>query len=128
MATPAGHEHVRATAAARSRPVLWATLALTLAGMLLFVIANVNPIMILKLEGQAQSTTLIEGVKVLYNQGMWELALVVLFTSILVPLAELCALSYFLSRAGKSAGFRDLPQTSTGVKMEINDQARKQEQ
>jgi cobalt-zinc-cadmium efflux system protein len=40
MATPAGHEHVRATAAARSRPVLSATLALTCAFLVVELIAG----------------------------------------------------------------------------------------
>ncbi len=72
------------------------TLALTLAGLLLFIMANANPIMILELEGQSQSTTLVKGAQVLYQQGMWELSLVVLVTSVLVPLAQICGLLYVL--------------------------------
>ena len=40
MATPAGHDHARATAAARSRPVLVLTLALTCAFMVVELIAG----------------------------------------------------------------------------------------
>ena len=40
MATLAGHEHVRATAAARSRPVLLATLALTCAFLVVELVAG----------------------------------------------------------------------------------------
>ena len=40
MATPVGHEHVRATAAARSRPVLSATLALTCAFLVVELVAG----------------------------------------------------------------------------------------
>ena len=75
---------------------LQSTLALTLAAMFLFIMANANPIMMVKLEGQSQSTTLINGVRVLFQQGMWVLSLVVLLTSILVPLAQICGLLYVL--------------------------------
>jgi paraquat-inducible protein A len=72
------------------------TLALTIAGIILFVVANTYPFLAMKSEGLVQETTLITGVKELYLQGMEALALLVLLTSILVPLAQLASMLYIL--------------------------------
>ena len=72
------------------------TLALTLAGIVLFIVANSFPFLSFKMQGQVTQTTLATGVLDLYRQGMWELALLVLLTSILVPLLQLLLLLYIL--------------------------------
>lgn len=68
------------------------TLALAIAGIVLFVVANSFPFLSFQLQGQTTETTLITGVKDLYLQGMWELSLVVFFTSILAPGVQLSLL------------------------------------
>ena len=65
------------------------TLALTLAGVVLFVVANSFPFLAFKLQGQETQTTLISGVVDLYNQGKWEISILVLLTTIVVPLIQL---------------------------------------
>ena len=65
------------------------TLALTLAGMVLFIVANSFPFLAFKLQGQETQTTLITGVLDLYHQGKWEIALLVLLTTIVIPLLQL---------------------------------------
>ncbi|MBW2174187.1 MAG: paraquat-inducible protein A [Deltaproteobacteria bacterium] len=65
------------------------TLAFTIAGLILFVIANTYPFLAIKSEGLMQQTTLMTGVKELYAQRMEALALLVLFTSILAPAVHL---------------------------------------
>lgn len=80
----------------RKRNSIDRTLALTFTGLILFVLANGYPFLAFKLESQVRETTLITGVRELYAQGMWEVALVVLFTSILVPFLQLSALVYIL--------------------------------
>jgi paraquat-inducible protein A len=72
------------------------TLALTITGLILFVIANVYPFLGFKLGTQMHETTLITGVRELYHQGMWPLATVVLFTIIVIPAAQLMGLFYVL--------------------------------
>jgi len=72
------------------------TLALTFAGLVLFIVANSFPFLSFKMQGQVTQTTLATGVIDLYQQGMWELALLVLMTSILVPLLQLVLLIYVL--------------------------------
>jgi len=72
------------------------TLALTFAGMILFIVANSFPFLAFKLQGQETQTTLISGVKDLYDQGMWEIAILVLLTTIIVPLMQLLFSLYVL--------------------------------
>ena len=72
------------------------TLALTFAGLILFVVANSLPFLAFNLQGQKTQTTLISGVKDLYNQGMWEISILVLLTTIIVPLLQLLSHLYVL--------------------------------
>ena len=72
------------------------TLSLTIAGAVLFIVANTFPFLAMKKGGLVQQTTLITGIKGLYAQGMESLALLVLLTSILVPLAQLACMLYVL--------------------------------
>ena len=72
------------------------SLALTLAGLMLFAIANSFPFLAFKMQGLETETTLITGVVDLYNQGMWEISLLVLLTTIIVPLLQLLVMLYVL--------------------------------
>jgi paraquat-inducible protein A len=72
------------------------TLALTFAGLVLFIVANSYPFLSFKMQGQVTQTTLATGVIDLYRQGMWEISLLVLLTSMLVPLLQLLLLIYVL--------------------------------
>jgi paraquat-inducible protein A len=72
------------------------TLSLTIAGLILFVVANTYPFLALKSGGLVQHTTLITGTKELYAQGMEIVALLVLFTSILAPLVHIIGMLYVL--------------------------------
>ena len=72
------------------------TLALTMAGMVLFILANTFPFLSMKIGAQVQESTLITGVRELYTQGMWEIALLVLLTTIVVPFLQLAGMLYVL--------------------------------
>ena len=77
----------------RDRPdSLNRTLALTIAGLTLFVIANGFPFLSFSMQGQVTRTTLFTGVLELYGQGQWQIAAVVAFTSILAPGLQLTLL------------------------------------
>ena len=80
----------------RKRNSLDRVLAMTIAGLILFMVANVFPFLTFRLEARIQETTLITGIIELYNQGMWMVAGVVLLTSIVVPLLELTGMLYVL--------------------------------
>jgi len=72
------------------------TLAFTVAGLALFVLANAYPLLTFELEGRSQANRLISGVIDLFGQGMWELASLVFLTSILAPLIYLGGMLYVL--------------------------------
>ena len=80
----------------RKRNSLERTLALTMAGMGLFVLANTFPFLSMKIGAQVQESTLFTGIKELYAQGMWEIALLVLLTTIVVPFVQLAGMLYIL--------------------------------
>jgi paraquat-inducible protein A len=68
------------------------TLALALAGLVLFIVANSYPFLSFDMQGQVTQTTLFTGVKDLTEQGKGEVAAVVFFTSILAPGLQLLLL------------------------------------
>ncbi|KAA6186988.1 paraquat-inducible protein A [Thiohalocapsa marina] len=68
------------------------TLALALAGIVLFAIANSFPFLSFQMQGQTTQTTLFTGVQDLTEQGKGEVAAVVFFTSILAPGLQLALL------------------------------------
>jgi paraquat-inducible protein A len=72
------------------------SLLLTVAALILFVIANTFPFLTFELEGNADTSTLLSGAWSLYQQGMWPLALLVLLTATVVPLAWLLSTVYVL--------------------------------
>jgi paraquat-inducible protein A len=72
------------------------TLALTVAGLILFSLANSFPFLAFKLEAQVRQTTLLTGIKELYAQQMPELAVIVLLTTVLVPLGQMLCMLYVL--------------------------------
>jgi paraquat-inducible protein A len=81
----------------RNRPDgLSRALACTVAGLVMFGIANTFPIVGLDVSGNLVETTLLGAVSQLYAQGMWPLAALVMATSFLMPLAEMCAMVYLL--------------------------------
>ena len=72
------------------------TLALSMAGLVLFFLANVFPFLGFKMQGQVTETTLSTGIWELYAQDMWLLALLVLLTCIVVPFIQLLGMLYVL--------------------------------
>lgn len=70
------------------------TLALVIAAVILYIPANVYPIMTFTYLGLAQTTTIWSGVKQLYHSGMWPIATLVLCASIVIPLLKLIGLGY----------------------------------
>ena len=72
------------------------TLAFTLAGLILFVLANSFPFLGLKIGAQVRETTLITGIHELYVQGMQIIAVLVLITTMLAPLLQMMCLVYVL--------------------------------
>ncbi len=82
------------------------TWALLLAAILLYIPANLYPIMAVTSLGQTQSDTILSGVLFLMHHGMWPLALVVFVASVLVPLLKLAILVYLLVSVQLRSGWR----------------------
>jgi len=72
------------------------TLSWTIAGLILFALANAYPFLALKSEGLAHETNLITGVQQLYKQDMRSVAVLVFLTSILFPFLQLAGTLYVL--------------------------------
>jgi paraquat-inducible protein A len=72
------------------------TLSWTIAGLILFFVANAFPFLALKSGGLVRETTLITGVIELYKQDMSSVAVLVFLTAILFPLVQLAGMLYLL--------------------------------
>jgi paraquat-inducible protein A len=72
------------------------TLALAMAGSMLFVIANTFPFIAFKIGAQVRETTLATGIFELFNQNMGLIATLVLITVVIVPAINLCCLLYII--------------------------------
>lgn len=70
--------------------------ALTLTAYILYVPANLLPIMTVTMSGRGEPDTILSGVKELLLGGMWPLALLVFFASITVPVLKLLVLTFLL--------------------------------
>jgi paraquat-inducible protein A len=72
------------------------TWAFLIAAYIMYVPANVLPIMKTGSMFGSQSDTIMSGIVYLWHSGSWHLALVVFIASILVPLAKILSLTYLL--------------------------------
>jgi paraquat-inducible protein A len=81
----------------RNRPDgLNRSLAYILGALVLFVLANTFPVVGLEVSGELIQTTLPGAVHRIYADGMWPIALLVLMTAIVAPLAEMAAMAWLL--------------------------------
>jgi len=80
-------------------------LALAAGGLVTLLIAHMNPILAIEIQGQVRSTTLWQAAWTLYDEGAWFMAGLVIFTTLLNPLIEMGAVCYVLLplRAGRQA-------------------------
>ena len=93
-----------ARVAARKHASLERTTALVACGFLLFVPANLLPVLTIDRFGHEQASTILGGVFELARDGLWPLAVIVFTASIAIPLAKLSALSWnlMLTRRGSA--------------------------
>ena len=81
----------------RPRNGLERALALTYAAAILFVVANSFPFLSFEMKGEETQTTLATGIIDMYNQGKWEISLLVAFTIVIAPVAQISILLYLLT-------------------------------
>jgi paraquat-inducible protein A len=94
----------------RRKPESFArTWALLIAATILYVPANLLPIMTVVSLGHGEADTILSGVKALIAAGMWPVALLVFFASITVPVLKVVGLTYLLisTQRRSSARLRD---------------------
>ncbi|MBF0630984.1 MAG: paraquat-inducible protein A [Magnetococcales bacterium] len=72
------------------------TWALTLGAAILYIPANLFPIMTVIQMGQGEAKTILSGVVALIEADMWPLAMIVFMASVVVPLGKICILIYLL--------------------------------
>jgi paraquat-inducible protein A len=72
------------------------TAALALAALLLYLPANIYPIMTMEYMGRHTENTVWGGIKALYQDRMWYVAIIVFAASILIPLLKLIGLFFLV--------------------------------
>jgi paraquat-inducible protein A len=70
--------------------------ALLLTALILYIPANVYPVMTVTMFGRGEPDTILSGVKELIGAGMWPLAMLIFFASIVVPVLKILGLIYLL--------------------------------
>ncbi len=73
------------------------TWALIVAAFILYIPANVYPVMTVISFGKGEPDTILSGVESLIGSGWWPLAILVFFASIIVPLIKLFGLTYLVA-------------------------------
>lgn len=73
------------------------TAAFSLAALLLYVPANIYPVMTMHYLGRETENTVWGGTRALWRDGMWGVAVIVFLASILVPLLKLLGLFYLVT-------------------------------
>ena len=87
------------------------TAALLLAAAICYVPANIFPIMTVKQFDRGSPSTILGGVQELIESGLWSLALLILFASILVPMLKLCSLSFLVWSVRRGSRWRPRDRT-----------------
>ena len=72
------------------------TIALLIAGFLLYIPANLLPVLTVERLGRQESSTILTGVIELIHNNLWPLAVIVFIASIVLPLLKLCGLTWML--------------------------------
>jgi paraquat-inducible protein A len=80
------------------------TLALLITGFLLYIPANLLPVLSVERFGHQEHNTILSGVAELIHENLWPLAVIVFLASIVLPLLKLCGLTWMLLalRSGSS--------------------------
>lgn len=73
------------------------SLALAVASLVLFILANAYPLLKLNIAGRTQSGLIFTGVRELFNQGFWEIAALVGIVAIIAPLLRILSVFYVLA-------------------------------
>ena len=81
---------------ARKTNSIHRTWALVITGMILYIPANVYPVMTFTSFGRGRPDTIISGVVELFESGYWMIGILIFAASIFIPLLKLLGLSFLL--------------------------------
>jgi paraquat-inducible protein A len=102
------------------------TVALVVAGLILYVPANLLPVMTITITGDVEPLTILGGVEELADSGLMPVAAVVFLASIVIPFLKLACMCWLLVlhgsdrlRSQRSAAFRILHQIGTWSMIDI---------
>lgn len=70
--------------------------ALIIAGIIMYLPANIFPVMLITVTGQVDSLTVFGGVEEFYSVGLWPASIVIFLASIAVPFLKLAAMGWIL--------------------------------
>ncbi len=101
---------------ARSSSRCW---ALLIAAAALYIPANVLPMMKTEQFPLRRSDTIFSGIRFLWSEGSWELAVLVFTASILVPLTKLFALGFLLVTSSRRSTWRPQARTKLYRALEV---------
>jgi paraquat-inducible protein A len=73
-----------------------APIALALSALVLLLLSNAYPLVAMQLNGSRRAATLVDAARGLYEQGYAPIAVLVLLTTVLIPLFQITALLYVL--------------------------------
>jgi paraquat-inducible protein A len=96
---------------ARKPDSLKRTTALVMAAAIFYIPANYLPVLTVKSFGKGEPSTILGGVQELIASGMWSLALLVLFASILVPMLKLTVLTWLIWSVHRKSRWRPRDRT-----------------
>ena len=82
------------------------TWALLIAAIILYIPANLLPVMTVFQLGKGEPDTIMSGVILLIKLGMWPLAALIFFASIMVPMLKLVSLTYLLISVQRRSQWR----------------------
>jgi paraquat-inducible protein A len=80
----------------RKRHGLTNPIALALSGLLLYILSTSFPLIELKVAGRVQTGQIMTGIRELYNEGYWEISLLVFAVTILAPLVRILSVLYVM--------------------------------
>ncbi len=117
---PSGHcPRCGAAIHLRTKNSLQKTTALLIAALILFLPANLLPIMHTEQFGAVRANTIVGGVVLLWEHGSYPIALVIFLASVLIPLAKIMALAWLVwtvrQRSNSSPGERAVLYRATEV-------------
>jgi paraquat-inducible protein A len=116
VTAPEDHVHARCPRCggavhARKAASLQRTTALLIASAILYVPANVLPVMTFTSLGHDRSDTILSGVVHLLLHGQWPLAAIVFFASVVVPMLKLLALAFLVVSVHRGSAWRPAERT-----------------